>query len=361
MTREQICAVWTALSCGIPSRFPAKLYKQYGSFEEIYKNRDTIQKPVNFSKKYAIIAAEEIAAFCESRGFGILAYGDPLFPKRLLRLKKPPALFFYRGDVRRFERLGTSPALAVVGTRSSTEFGRRITHEIACELAAAGITIVSGMAAGIDTAAHEGALKAGGFTVTVWGGGLLKLFPAENARLAETIAGTGLILTEYPPETHATNFTFPNRNRLISGLCDGVFISECKPNSGSLSTAHFAKKQGRPVFVLMTDYNRTGAKEISELIGEGAVPVTCARDILNALNLSLDTKLEISAVQKPASGPKITDPVLIQLTGGACTVDELADRTEMDARTLITRLAQLEMDGLVTALPGRKYQLSQGG
>ena len=225
MTREQICAVWTGLSCGIPSARAAKLYHEYGSFEEIYQNRGQICNPVNFSGKYAIMAAEEIAAVCDKHGFGILPYGDMLFPKRLKNIKNPPALLFYRGDKQYFMRLNDMPALAVVGTRGMTPFGNAIAVKITGELAAAGITIISGMALGIDTAAHESALKAGGFTVAVWGGGLLKLFPAENARLAEIIADRGLILTEYPPETHATKFTFPTRNRIVSGLSDGVFIA----------------------------------------------------------------------------------------------------------------------------------------
>jgi len=360
MTREQICAVWTAMSCGIPSVHAAKLYHQFGSFEEIYKNREQIRKPVNFAAKYAIMAAEEIAAACEKNGLGILPYGDARFPERLWRIKNPPALFFYRGNVQYFQRLNDSPAIAVVGTRSMTDFGHKLTVEIAGELAAAGVTIVSGMASGIDTAAHEGALKSDGFTVAVWGGGLLKLFPAQNARLAQTIAEKGLILTEYPPETHATRFTFPARNRLVSGLCDGVFIAEAKERSGALITAKYAQEQGRIVFVAMTDYSRTGANELCELIGKGAIPVTNAQNILKTLNASLKIKLKIPEApkQEPKPNPEheSSDPVLSQLASGALTVDELTDRTGFDARTLITRLAQLEMDGLVTALPGRKYQ-----
>jgi len=362
MTREQICAVWTALSCGIPSTRAVKLYNEYGSFEEIYKNREQISKPVNFAEKYAIMAAEDIAATCDQHGFGILPYGDPLFPKRLSHLKNPPALFFYRGNAQYFQRLNDAPSLAVVGTRSMTPFGQKITAEISGELASAGVTIISGMAAGIDTVAHESTLKAGGFTVAVWGGGLLKLFPVENARLAEIIADRGLILTEYPPETHATKYTFPTRNRLVSGLSDGVFVAEAREKSGALITANCALKQRHPIFVTMTDYSRTGAAEICDLIAEGAIPVTNARQILKALNTSLKTKLKLpEPIQqlklnlKPEPEPEITDPVLLQLKDGALTVDELADRTEMDARKLIARLAQLEMDGLVTALPGRKY------
>ena len=363
MTREQICAVWTVLSCGIPSVQAIKLYNEYGSFEEIYKNREQIRKPVNFAAKYAIMAAEDIAETCEKHGFGILPYGDPLFPKRLSGIKNPPALFFYRGNVQHFQRLNDSPALAVVGTRSMTPFGQKITAEITGELASAGVTIISGMAVGIDTIAHESALKAGGFTVAVWGGGLLKLFPAQNAWLAEIIADKGLILTEYPPETHATKYTFPTRNRIVSGLSDGVFVAEAKEKSGALITANRALEQNRPVFVAMTDYSRTGAAEVCELIAEGATPVTGAQHILKALNASLKTKLKLpQPIQQltldltPEPEPEITDPVLIQLQNGALSVDELADRTEMDTRTLVTRLAQLEMDGFITALPGRKYR-----
>jgi len=362
MTREQICAVWTALSCGIPSVQAAKLYFDFGSFEEIYKNREQIRKPVNFAAKYAIMAAEEIAWTCEKHGFGILPYGNPLFPKRLLRIKNPPAVLFYRGNEQSFQRLNDAPALAVVGTRNMTPFGRKIAAEIAGELAAAGVTIASGMALGIDTVAHESALKAGGFTVAVWGGGLFKLFPAENTRLAEVIAENGLILTEYPPETHATKYTFPTRNRIVSGLSDGVFVAEAREKSGALITAKCAMEQNRPVFAAMTDYSRNGAAEICDLFAEGAIPVTNAHNILKALNASLKTKLKLPEPNQlklnlmPAPEPEITDPVLLQLNNGALTVDELSDRTGLDARSLITKLAQLEMDGLVTALPGRKYQ-----
>lgn len=364
MTREQICAVWTALSCGIPSTRTVQLYNEYGSFEEIYKNREQISKPVNFAAKYAIMAAEDIAATCDKHGFGILPFGDPLFPKRLARLKNPPALFFYRGNMQYFERLNDAPALAVVGTRDMSPFGQIITVEITGELAAAGVTIVSGMAAGIDTVAHESALKAGGFTVAVWGGGLLKLFPAENAWLAEIIADRGLILTEYPPDFHATKYSFPTRNRLVSGLSDGVFVAEARQKSGALITANCALEQSRPVFVTMTDYSRTGAAEICQLIADGALPVTNAHPILKALNASLKTNLKLPELSNrqlklnltPEPEPEITDPVLLQLKNGALTVDELTDRTGFDTRTLITRLAQLEMDGLITALPGRKYQ-----
>ena len=362
MTREQICAVWTALNCGIPSVHMVKLYQKYGSFEEIYKNREQIQKPVNFATKYVIMTAEEIAETCEKHGFGILPYGDPLFPKRLASIKNPPALLFFRGNAQYFQRLNDAPSLAIVGTRSMTEFGQKITGEVARELASAGVTIVSGMASGIDTSAHEGALNVGGFTVAVWGGGLLKLFPAENTRLSESIAEKGLILTEYPPETHATRFTFPTRNRLVSGLCDGVFIAEVKEKSGALITAKCAQEQGRYVFVTMTDYSRIGAREICELISESAIPVTNAQNILKTLNTSLRTKIKIpeAPIKKIVLQPATTDPVLLQLSGGALMVDELADRTGMSPRILISRLTQLEMDGLVTALPGRIYKRSQG-
>ncbi len=366
MTREQICAVWTALSCGISSVQAVKLFREFGSFEEIYKNREFIRKPMDFAAKYAIMAAEEIAETCDQHGFGILPFGDPLFPKRLKGIKNPPALLFYQGQTQHFMRLNDAPALAVVGTRSMTPFGQAITVKITGELAAAGFTIISGMALGVDTAAHESALKIGGFTVAVWGGGLLKLFPAENTRLAEIIAEKGLILTEYPPYTHATKFTFPTRNRIVSGLSDGVFVAEAKEKSGALITAKCAQEQGRKVFVTMTDYSRTGASEICELIAEGALPVTNAQNILKTLNASLNTKLKLPDPPheqlklnfnlKPEPVPEITDPVLLQLKDGALTVDELADRTGFEVRTLITRLAQLEMDGLITALPGRKYQ-----
>jgi DNA processing protein len=280
----------------------------------------------------------------------IIAWDDPDYPRALLDLGySPPALFF----VGRRELLNR-PALAIIGSRNATAQGAENARAFAQALSRAGLTIVSGLAVGIDAAAHRGAMAGEGSTLAVVGTGLDRVYPASHRDLAHRIAEHGGLLSEFPPGTPPKERNFPRRNRLISGLARGVLVVEAAMSSGSLITARYAGEQGREVFAIPGSIHSPLSKGCHKLIREGAKLVEKAQDILEELGMEGE-----AAGASPNAGSETAageDALLDALGGDSVDVDTLASRTAMAPDAVVAALTNLELAGQAAALPGGLWQ-----
>ena len=300
-------------------------------------------------------------------GHSVLALGEPGYPELLSRIPDPPLLLYIRGHA----RLLDGPALAIVGSRNASVQGRANAQAFAEALSGAGLCIVSGLALGIDAAAHEGALRRCGGTVAVVGTGPDIVYPARNRALCERIAADGCIVSEYPVGTPPIPGNFPRRNRIISGLAAGVLVVEAAAQSGSLITARQAAEQGRDVFAIPGSIHAALAKGCHMLIREGAKLVDTARDVLEALALS--PLLALQAARLPGADISLTDikidnsaesgagaafdaALLDALGHDPVEPNALLARLGWPAGELSARLLVLELAGRVERLPGGVVQ-----
>jgi DNA processing protein len=272
---------------------------------------------------------------------------DDTYPTSLRNIADPPPVLFVRGQLLEAD----VHAVAIVGTRRNTAYGRAVAERLATDLASAGVTVVSGLAKGIDTAAHRAALDAGGRTVAVLGNGLDHVYPAENAGLARHIVDAGALVTEFPPGTPPDAVNFPRRNRIISGLARATVIVEAGVQSGALITADFALEQGRDVLAVPGSIFSPLSAGPNELIKQGALPVTSVDDILHALGGSGP---EIVARGMPSLDDRETS-VWEALGGEPRHVDELSRSLEVAAGELSATLAMLELKGLARQVGAMLY------
>ena len=291
-------------------------------------------------------AVEAALRWCEAADHHLVTLGDPHYPPDFLQLTDAPTVFYARG---RLDAL-TRPALAMVGSRHATPQGAATARQFARALADAGLVIVSGLALGIDGAAHEGALEAtDGMTVAVIGTGIDRVYPARHRELAHRIVERGLILSEFPLGTPPVPPNFPRRNRLISALARGCLVVEAAVSSGSLITARYANEQGKEVFAIPGSIHSPVAKGCHALIREGAKLVDCVEHILEELRWT-------TAAPSHDTGAPEAHPLLDVLGYDPCDVDTLVARSGLDAGTLNATLTRLELEGAVAALPGGRYQ-----
>jgi DNA processing protein len=280
----------------------------------------------------------------------IIAWDDADYPKALLELGYAPPALFYVGR----RELLNRPALAIVGSRNATAQGELNARAFATALSNAGLTIVSGLAVGIDAAAHEGALEGQGATLAVVGTGLDRVYPARNRELAHRIAAHGGLISEFPPGTPPKASNFPRRNRLISGLARGVLVVEAALLSGSLITARHAGEQGREVFAIPGSIHSPLSKGCHKLIREGAKLVETAEDILGELGM---VAAGGGATKQATSRAAGTEAALLDALGGDCVgVDTLVTRTGMSSDIVMAALIGLELSGQVAAIPGGLWQ-----
>jgi DNA processing protein len=285
----------------------------------------------------------------------IVTLGDPAYPAALLHTADPPLLLYAQGRLELLNR----PALAVVGSRNPTAQGADNARAFAQHLAQAGYTIVSGLALGIDGAAHEGALAAAGAagTIAVVGTGLDRVYPARHRELARRIAAAGLLLSEFDLGTPPLAANFPQRNRIIAGLAQGTLVVEAALASGSLITARQAAEAGREVFAVPGSIHAPQSRGCHALIRDGAKLVETAQDILDDLRPSAGRP----PTAPPAAGADgaeagAADPLLAALGHDPATLDALLARTGWPADRLAARLLELELDGAVARLPGGLFQ-----
>lgn len=284
----------------------------------------------------------------------LLTLGDAAYPGRLLQSPDPPLLLYGQGDPAHL----AAPSIAVVGSRTPTAQGRDHARAFARAFGEAGYAVVSGLALGIDGAAHEGALEAGAPTVAVVGTGLDRVYPPRHLELAHRIARHGVLVSEYLPGTPPLAENFPQRNRIIAGLSLGTVVVEAALRSGSLITARLANEAGREVYAVPGSIHAEQSRGCHALIRDGARLVESAAEVLDDLRLP-GLRSPVTAAADPAPGPApgpSPDPLLEALGHDPVTLDSLQARTGWPTAALLARLLDLELDGCVARLPGGLYQ-----
>ncbi len=293
----------------------------------------------------------------QRRRFSVTCLDGELYPDLLKNIYDPPACLYYQGDLGCLQQ----PALAIIGSRAATSYGKQISFQLARDLAARGITVVSGMALGIDSESHRGALDGGGKTVGVLGCGLDVVYPPQNKSLYRQVVASGALLTEYPLGTRPDGFRFPARNRIISGSVLGVIVVEAALKSGSLITARLALEQGREVFAVPGRVDSVKSAGAHKLLQQGAHLAHCADDILEELGMAM-------AMHSPGD-PQQAEDAGVQLNQGekqllSClevypaTIDEIVNSSGLAPGELHSLLLGLELKGLVRQTPGQQYGLT---
>jgi DNA processing protein len=286
----------------------------------------------------------------------ILPMDDPNYPGHLREIYAPPPILYYRGNI----ALCSAPTIAIVGSRAFTPYGRQIAYQLAGSLAEAGVSVISGMAAGIDTHAHRGALDPGGATAAVLGSSLDQPYPPQNIKLFHQICDQGVALSEFPLTTKPEAHNFPRRNRIISGLSLGTVVVEAGARSGALITAEFALEQNREVFAVPGPINSGRSTGTNRLIQQGAQLVHCADDILLAIgaHIALDTLGPLTKTRASDLNPserRVLDTLSPQTS---VQVNQLSRQLSMSPSEILQTLLSLEMKGCVIQLPGSNYRKS---
>ena len=285
----------------------------------------------------------------QARKIAVLTWEDAAYPRRLSEIEQPPPVLYVRGQITDEDQW----SVAIIGTRRVTSYGRQATAEIAGALARSGLTIVSGLARGVDALAHQAAIESGGRTIAVLGSGIDRIYPPEHRALAEQIAAHGAIVSDYPPGTPPEASNFPPRNRIISGLSQAVAIIEAGEKSGALITAAFAAEQGREVFALPGSIYALQSKGANLLIREGAQMLLSAQDILETLNLTQVSEHRSARAALPTDP---TEAQLYQLLGREpLHVDEIRTRSNLPIEQVSATLTIMELKGLVRQVGGMNY------
>jgi DNA processing protein len=282
-------------------------------------------------------------------GYSLLTTKDRNYPARLREIDLPPPILYLHGDLEETDRLAT----AIVGTRRATQYGKSVAREIAYVLAGCGVTIVSGLARGIDGIAHQAALDAGGRTIAVLGSGLDRVYPSEHRALAEKIAEQGSVISDYALGTKPEGRNFPPRNRIISGLSLAVIVIEAGESSGALITADFSADQGRDVFAVPGDIYKPSSIGTNRLIQAGAHPLVKPEEVLEVLNLDLVSSQDDVTEQLPEDEVELK--VFQALSKQPMHVDELLTRCSLPASTINSALAMLELKGRVKQVGGMNF------
>jgi DNA processing protein len=359
MTHDPGLASWLQLTLtpGLGAAAIRGLLKQFGLPENILAaTRAQLERAAGpaavqlLRPEATAPAIERALRWADDPGHAIVTLADAAYPRLLLEIPDPPPLLYTVG---RIELLGR-PSLAVVGSRNATAQGARDAEQFAKAFSAAGLTIVSGLALGIDAAAHRGGLAAEGSTIAVLGTGVDVIYPRQNAPLAGRIAESGLLLSEFPLGTGGAAHNFPRRNRLISGLAQGCLVVEAALGSGSLITARAAAEQGREVFALPGSIHSPLTKGCHALIKQGAKLVESAEDVLAELTAFRRTGFASTRAAVPPAGQP--EALLTHMGFAPVDLDSLCARAGLPAEQVSAELLRLELAGRIAALPGGLYQ-----
>ena len=358
MTPDPGLASWLQLSLtpGLGAATLRSLLKQFGLPQAMLARRDAelapfVGQPALEAMRSPRVgeAVERALQWANGDHHHVITLADETYPRGLLEISDPPAVLYAHGRIDLLQQ----PALAIVGSRNASAQGARNAEQFALALGEAGLTIVSGLALGIDAAAHRGALASRGSTIAVLGTGIDVVYPARNAELTAEVARRGLLLSEFPLGMSAIAHNFPRRNRLISGLARGCLVVEAAVESGSLITARCAADQGRDVFAIPGSIHSPLSKGCHALIKTGAKLVESAEDVLAELagfRASGFANAAAATSSEPDTG------VLAVMGHDPVDVDSLCARAGMSAEQVASELLRLELDGRVTALPGGLYQ-----
>jgi DNA processing protein len=315
----------------------AKKMLKYFSEHSIFEPDFTIQE-IDEAKKEIEYAGKE--------NLKIVSFNSEGFPQRLLEIKDRPLILYVKGEIDRKDLLSVS----IVGSRKCTEYGRSVARSSAFELAKLGISIISGLAYGIDSEAHKGALAANGRTLAFLGSGIDVIYPPSNLALYEAISENGAVVSEFPLGTKPKTYNFPFRNRLISGFSLATIVVEAEEKSGSLITAAFAVEQGKDVFAVPGNISSKFSKGTNMLIKDGAIPFLSVDDILEQVKEFQELKKETALF------PELSDEeekILETMENNSCTLEEISEKVKMESPELLKILAMLEFKQVVKKEGGR--------
>ena len=360
--------VWLTLALGFSGAKPKAIHDLYSSVEEFYKGGEAewrlsgVLKPKDIEALSAtpIGKALEVIARCNELGVTLISLDDPDYPERLTELPDPPAVLYVKG---RLPDLSSCLSVAMVGTRNATAYGKRAAHVLAGSLAKVGVAVISGGAVGIDSMAHTGALEAGGVTLCVLGCGIDFPYLTQNRRLRDNIAVKGAVISEYPPDYPPGKYTFPERNRIISGLSDGVVVVEAGEKSGSLITARLAAEQGRDVFAVMGNITSPYSKGANALIKDGAIPVTDFTDIIdNYPRFRIDVEPDdiVDPIPRRRFDIELSPnaaAVYLRVQAEPLHIDAITSASGLPVKDVLRAVTELELEGLIKAEKGRMYRL----
>lgn len=358
MDAAESSASWLRLTLvpGVGGESQRKLLKAFGLPEAIFAaGRSALGDVIGDRAARLLLDTDNRAAvdraltWAEGADQHLVSLADPEYPQALLQIPDPPTLLYVRGRL----PLLNQPSLSVVGSRNPTPQGVRNAECFAAAFAEAGLGVTSGLALGIDAAAHRGALNATGNTIAFIGTGIDRIYPAANRQLAFDIAARGVIASEFPLATPPTAANFPRRNRLISGISRGVLVVEATTESGSLITARLAAEQGREVFAIPGSIHSPQSRGCHRLIKQGAKLVEAVADVIEEIGWAS------AAPGRPAStagGAPEAGTLLLAMGFDPCSLDQLTQRSGLTADVVSVILLDLELDGQVACLPGGHYQ-----
>ena len=360
-TREELCRVWLQSVDSLSWRMQEAMLIYFGSAEEIFDQLGGAMLAFAGEKAYASMVRlkneglDALAEKLRQAEAQAIIRGREGYPTLLNEIPDPPHVLFVRGCALSDER-----SVAIVGSRRETRYGRTQAYNIAKELAMHGVTVVSGLARGIDTAAHEGALAGGGRTVAILGNGIDSVYPPENRELAKRIVDSGgAVMTEFSFGAKPEAFHFPIRNRIISGMSAALLLVEGHARSGTMITAGYAAEQGREVFALPGMVDAPGSAAPLKLLREGAALCACAQDILNNMGWTKDQKSE-KPMEPSVEAAELTREqrlIVSHLRSEPLYFEELIERTGLTPDVLTGEIAMLELDGVIESRAGRSYAL----
>lgn len=344
------------------NRYFERIHQYYGTFRDAWRSLDFFSEtevPEKYREQFfsckKTIIPEQLEEECYRKGISIITKLDKNYPRSLLQISNIPCILYYCGDVSLLKK----NAVAIVGSRMATAYGLKQARLMAGELSQNGVVIVSGMARGIDAAAHEGALEAasegGTGTIAVLGSGLDLPYPRENIKLFRRICEEGLAISEYPLRTRPLNHNFPIRNRIISGLSQGVFVVEAKARSGSLITCDLALEQGKEVFALPGPVTSPNSIGPLRLIQNGAKLVIYPQDILEELGYEYKTSVYNKQKEKINDIGKQEKIILESISWEPINIDFLLGKNAQGQEEVLRSLLELELQGLIKQLPGKYY------
>ncbi|MEO0102098.1 MAG: DNA-processing protein DprA [candidate division WOR-3 bacterium] len=323
---------------------PEKIFK--AKREELLTIEGMDEETVSNIKKFDFTSCQEKIKKASQLKVKIISFLDKDYPKPLKEIKFFPPILFIQGEIKKEDER----SISIVGTRNPSPYGREIGERFAFELAKNGLTIISGLARGIDTIAHKNALAADSRTIAVLGCGIDISYPPENQNLREQIKENGAVISEFNISTPPDRFNFPRRNRLISGLALGILTVEAPEKSGVLITAWWAAEQGKPVFVIPGLITFPKCAGTNRLLKEGAIPITSVEDILENLKIT-PKKKEVQAIELSEEEKKL----IALIAEAPLYVDEIVEKLEKPVQEILTQLFTLEIRGIVKQLPGNRY------
>lgn len=358
LTAEQKCLLWLSAAEVTPGHVQ-KLLEEYETAQGIWEAFGSENGPRFTSGTQSILkrlhsrdALDGLQEKINLKNVHLLFRDDPEYPELLASIQDPPYLLYYAGRLNCLQK----PMVALVGTRRSSQYGRDMAASLARGLCEAGVCVVSGLARGIDAAAHEAALQAGGSTVGILGSGINVPYPPEHTPLLRKIAGgIGLIISEYPLDAGPMPFHFPHRNRIISGLSQGVVFVEGRIKSGGMHTVHAALMQGREVFAVPGYVGTVGSEGPHAILREGARIVTSAEELLD--DLGLQKKNEAKQVRNLVPLTLLQEKIVAQLKLERMNPQELSEKLGCSSGELLTELGTLEILGVVQREAGNRFYL----